>query len=463
MKVIEVGLAEGWLDESYASNVAGIADRNAINEFMPMNVTSTFGRITQAGAAMFHIAESFNRRVAAIAALDVYSKANPSASIEQKVAYAREMVRTTQFEYAKTNRPELFRGPLAVPFIFQTYMQHFLYLANPFLKGNFGTAARIWVALALIAGAEGLPLFGSMFDMWDLMSKWFNKDPKSIRQSIKETVEELLPEIESAPRIALNGLGSQWGLGPAHALEAMNFLHPPLDINLPNVDISGSVSAGYLHRGLETIAKQDQDPRSQWADFLTQTLGPAAAIPFNVWLAVKSDEPNVLKRYERAMPTFMRGISRAGRWSSQGEVDVGSNYSELRPMNDEWVGNMVATSLGFTPAPWSEYWETKNLVEEQRNYWQSRRNQLLHIVRYNVFSEKPDDVLDSTLEDIKKFNNQVRRAGIPGAVISRDTIKDSIARGSRDKVLREYGGTGQKMWAPLYGPLEEFMGEAPGM
>jgi hypothetical protein len=453
-EMIDKGMTEQWLDESYAANAAGTADGFGVMKYVPMRTGGDLIlKFSHASSWMFHHAEKFNRVVSATAAFDMelnrrrkpgYTLTDADYNIAMD--YAKSVVLDTQFEYAKWARAPFMRGKAAVPFIFFSYVQGMSYLA--FGGSGKGAAVRVWLALLVLAGMEGLPWTGLVDMIVDFAGKRMNEP--NLAENLKKELAEVAEQIGIDPNLAMNGLASQYGLGPLHLL---NIAAPG---TIPNVDMSGSLSMKWPHRGLEQAGNISGD--QPW-DAVGRTLvalgGPALALPMNILLASVADEPDLQKRWEKAMPTVARNVSQALRWSDQGYIE-GAGQSRPKIINDVDLGhpNILAKALGFQPAELSEYWRVQSSTMAAQMYWQNKRNGVfLRLKRAKLDGDA--EAWQRAKQDRLKFNEAAREAGLPGAVISLADVQKSIKAARTDRKTREAGGTTQKMWEPLYFDMKE--------
>jgi hypothetical protein len=457
-EMIDKGMTEQWLDESYAANAAGTADGFGVMKYTPMQTNGDLLlHFAHASSFLFHHAEKFNRAVSATAAFDMElnrrrkaGKALTDADYNAAMDYAKSVVLDTQFEYAKWARAPFMRGKAAVPLIFFSYIQGMSYLA--FGGAGKGAAVRVWLALLVLAGMEGLPWSGLI----DMIVNFFGKqmNEPDLAKNLKEEVAKVADLIGIDPDLAMNGLASRYGLGPLHLANAV------APGTVPDVDLSGSLSMKWPHRGLEQAGKIEGD--QPW-DAIGRTLvaigGPAFALPINTVLAMASNEPDLQKRWEQAMPTVARNASQALRWADQGYIEgAGQNRPRIVDDIDLAHPNVLAKALGFPPGEMTEYWRAQNSLMTAQMFWQNKRNGVLQLLKRANLDEDPK-AWERAKKNWEEFNEAARKAGLPGAIVTHEQVRQSIVAARKDRIQREQGVPNQKMWAPLYYDMQETLRE----
>ena len=186
---------------------------------------------------------------------------------EAQYQAAKDAVQTTQYEYAKWNRPKFMRGKKSVIFLFWQYLQHTTYL----MAGGKGrhVAARMWMMNIMMAGMLGAPFAEDLLDLID----WAGTEVKELtgmknpKVETRELLRELLLNLTDRPDIFLYGLGRYYGLGPLHVFEA-------LGIPVPNVNIGGSLSLGRIVPGVQPGLEESRSPDAKFGRVVMDILGP---------------------------------------------------------------------------------------------------------------------------------------------------------------------------------------------
>jgi len=442
------GIAEGFLDESRATELAGLAEGGTLHRLLPIDKsTRVLNQTAYYGSYMFRHAEKFNREVVFLASLELAK----SRGLEGEVAFkaARKAVQTSMFEYAKWNRPSFMRGKKSVFFLFWNYMQHLNYLA--FGGEGRKTAIRINLMLLVAAGLQGLPFAENILDVID----WGSTEVKEAlgstdpRTDLKADIRQLASAITDRPDLVMHGLGRHYGLGAFHLLEL-------LGAPVPQVDVSGSLSAGQPIPGIAELTEPSRDPDKKLGATIVAALGPVAGIGYTFWKTLMSQDPDQWKSWERAMPSAMRVASQATRRLSRGEESFrgGGAIEKFDPLDSEHRAELIANSLGFSPSRLSSEYEKRSAQEDLKQYWTVRRAMVLENYAWALLSEDMDARADS-LEALRNFN---RDAPSPRLRLSPDQIRDSLKQRTRLRTLREQGLPNEKAFQPLYRQVSEQYG-----
>lgn len=447
---IKRGIAEGFIDESRATELAGLAEADALERFLPSQRNSQLlNKVSYYASYLFRHAEKFNREVVFIAARDLALQAGMSN--EDAFLAGRKAVQTTMFEYAKWNRPEFMRGKKSVFFLFWNYMQHLSYLA--FGGEGFKTSARIWMMLLVGAGLLGLPFAEDFLDLVDwsgtqVREALGSQDPKL---DLKRDLRELAQTVTDQPDLVMHGLSRYYGLGGLHALEL-------LGIPIPNTDVSGSLSAGRVLPGMEKLTSSEPDPDKRLGQALVDTLGPVAGIGYAFARTLVDTNPDEWKKWERAMPSALRGVSQSLRRGIRGEETFrgGGAIATFDPLDMQQRAEVVANALGFAPTRLNQVQELRSSQEELRKYWTTRRALAIENYALAVMSQD-QEVLADARDNLRRYNETVVD---PRLRISSDTIKRSIKARTRLTNLREQGLPAQKAFIPLYRSVAEDFPEA---
>lgn len=402
-------LAEGVLDESLVMELAGIAEAPSLFRILPQQKdTQLINKVSYWGGWMFRHVEKFNRRVSALAA---YKLARDNgASFEQAYQAAKESVQTTQYEYAKWNRPKFMRGRKSVIFLFWMYLQQTSYL----MAGgkSYQMAMRMWLMTLLSAGMLGLPFAEDILDLIDWSGTQIKEATgmKNPRVDLREDLREILTNITDRPDIFLHGLGRYYGLGPMHILEA-------LGVPVPNIDVSGSLSLGRIVPGVDSATTVSNNPHDKFGRTMMDILGPVGAMGFNLWKAMESSDPDIWKKWERALPVAMKNASRAGRWIARGEEtsSTGAALLEFDPYDPEQQAEVIAQLFSFTPTRLGQTYDLALAQNEAKRYWMSRRKVIMHHFGYARMLNDQEGISDAR-KAVRDFNrtvpdNQLRITG----------------------------------------------------
>lgn len=391
----------GVIDESMVSELAGLGEANILKRVIPgMDLTSAFNKVSYYGGTLFRLGEKYNRLVTSLSAYRLARSkgADHAAGVKE----ARWAVETTQYEYTKWNRPELMRGKKSVIFMFWQYMQHSAFL---FAGGQGSKAAmRMWVITALVAGIQGLPFAETLLDILDLSGTYLRKlfgaeDP---RVSTREWLRSLMMEITDQPDKILYGMSSYWGLGPLHLASLFG-------LPMPNVDIQGSVGLGRMIPWLEPVTADAANFDEKVGKVTAAVLGPIVGIPFSMYKAVASDDPNTWKNVEKAMPVFMKNAAQGARWLTEGRETFKGEGTFMDMTKPEDRVSAALKMIGFAPTAMGQKYRQIKAVQEATVYYATRRQLLMQDFYYMRITKDREGLAD-VRKEIKDFNKVMRES-----------------------------------------------------
>ena len=427
-KMIESGL----IDESMVSELAGMAEADALKRLVPgMDLKSKFDKFSHAAGVMFRIGEKYNRYVAAIASYRV-AKDN-GLNHDDAITFTRDSIQSSQFEYSRWNRAEFMRGKKSVLFLFWQYMQHASYLA--FGGKGSKTAIRMWVLALAVAGLEGLPFAELILDLLDLTGTQVKKvlgDPNP-RVSLREDLREIITEFTDKPDVLLKGMSYFYGLGPLHAASL-------LGIPVPQTSTRGSLSYGNpipWFDGLTdpTITEGEQ----MLAKTVAAIAGPVGGIALGMVDAMMSSDQNNWKRWEKVLPLFARNASTGTRWLTADEETDSSNAPILTFTTPEERAEGIIKSLGFQPTRVDQTRQQIRASQVQIIYHQTRREALLKQLDYAYLTDNREAVSD-VLKEIGDYNKAImKEPGLAPFVIKSNSISRSVRERAKRRAEKAMG------------------------
>ena len=443
--MLERGKQEGFIDESLATELAGFTESSVLERLLPVSDSGKLAsNVSYYGAWMFRQAEKYSRTVAFIAAARLAEKSGVTDP-EQIFQVGKEAVQTTMFEYSKWNRPQFMRGKKSVVFLFWNWMQHASFLAAG--GAGRGTAVRFWIMLLLAGGLQGLPFAEDILDILDTAGTKIREmmglkethldTRKSLLEFAKEDLGQFLGILQEQPDLLTHGLGRYYGLGPISALAA-------LGAPIPYVDISGSVSMGRYIPGVEELLANERDPDAKFGRTVAAALGPVAGIPYNLWKTYESSDPDIWKKWERAMPVAVKSLSKATRLGARGEETFrgGGTVVSYDIHDMETRVALLTQAFGFTASKLSQKYELMGIKDDMRRYYSLRRQMLMEDYAYAIESTNREAIADAR-RAVYEFNN-----GLPdgaGALrISQRILSDSIKQRKRRARLRTMGLPNEK-------------------
>jgi len=414
VELIQTGMHEGWIDESLATELAMARTDGIVDRMLPLDVKGKFRarelrklgkhfyfKAAHYGAMPFHTVEKFNRTVTAIAAYQLSREKGISHS--NAIGEAKEAVQRTQYEYALWARPELMRGKKGALFLFKSYMQGSLFFAleDP-------GAWRYLLILMVTAGLQGLPGAEDFLDLWDTLGTKGREvaglpGRSDIRKTLRQESAQLAEAIGVHPDIFFHGIASQsMGLG---------LLGEALGIPIPNVDLSGSLSMGNIFPGTD-ISKKIQGrntPQELVGELVEDIGGPLGAMGMGLVSPFIRDDPHVWRRWERALPLFMRQASKATRLLSEDGVETtpGGEVIAKFDLNDPRdIAELALTTFGFTPRKLSR--GSQRLIAELQavSYWQAQKMNILRQRNYAIENRDREAVADAQIA-VREYNDRV--------------------------------------------------------
>ena len=445
---------EGFVDESFATELAGIGESDVLQRLMPQdkNVRLT-NEIAFYGSFLFKHAEKYNREVVFIAARELALKKNPH---DQELAFkaGRKAVQATMFEYKKWNRPAFMRGKKSVLFLFWQYMQHLSFMA--YGGEGKGPAARVWVMLLFAAGLQGLPFAENIFDLLDFGGTQAKellglKDPKV---ELRDDLRRFASTLTDRPDLIMHGWSRYLGLGPVQLLSL-------LGVPVPNTDISGSLSAGRVIPGTDALLGAERDPTAKFGRTMVEVLGPVIGVGYNIWKAMESDDPDTWKVWERALPTAMQGVSKSIRRSN---VDLGpiegrgeetfrgaGAVAKFDPFDLEERLENVAQFFSFATTRVNQRFELRHSQEELKRYWVGRQSAVKENYAWAILTEDKE-VIELALKKLRQFNKEAPAVGLR---VNAKKLKQSIREQFRRGHLREIGVPNEKAFREPFRKLAE--------
>lgn len=379
-------LAQGFLNESQATELAGTAEMRGMARMMPGNAADRFlMHASHWSAWMFHNAETFNRDVTFLAATRLALE-NPTApriqALKKLPEFARlvaegeteenalaflagkDAVDETQFNYARHARPRFMQGRKGSVFTFFMFTQKMLFFA-----AKDPGAARFWLIMLGTAGLMGLPgaddlntvakligkkVFGAQFDL-----------ELEVRKFVVELTDGTVP-----PDLILNGM-SRAGFGIPAALDM-------LGIPAPSVDLSANLGLGRIIPGLSELSPTSDFERN-FSQAASGAAGASFGIGFNLLKALADDHPDGFKTWERAMPKAMRNVVKAARFAMEGreKTRIGSTVVEFDVGDPRQLGEIIAQGLGFSSTRVNRAFSRDRALQESLAYWDIRKGILL--------------------------------------------------------------------------------------
>lgn len=407
--LVEVAAARGQLNRSQMYDILDVDESN--NLLTKVNAASGF---------VFHHAERMNRQVALIAAYELEldrlkGQGKTGKAAEQAAAdYAVYVTELTNGGTAAAAAPRIAQSALGkVVFMYKRYgvsMYYMLYktardaLASQDPKVQAAAKkqiAGVYASAALMAGVQGIPMFGIAAMLYNLILKGEDDDDfdTAARKWMGETIYSGLGNavfgVELASRMGLSDL-----------LFRDTTTKPSDSVMLSLMEQMGGPVFGVasrMERGLKLIA-----------------------------------DGNVERGVEQMMPSAIGNGLKAVRFGSEG-----ANTLRGDPITGE-IGpwNVFAQFFGFAPAEYTRQLEINSSLKNIERAAVEERTKLLR--KYYIAMRQGDgaeagEVVKKMLEYNKKH---------PGAAITPETIKSSMAQHMRTTAQMYHGITLNKALRP---------------
>lgn len=444
---------ETVLDEGQGMVLGAISHENALqkasgNILGGSRRTNRFIRkVMDSASVMFSGAETFNRAITLTAAYNLAR--NQGMEVVEAQEYAMDMVRRSQGEYARYNRPELFRGPKSAAFLFMHYITQMM-----FILGNDPGRWRIIAMIFAMAGFKGLPFAEDLGDVYDSIMQMLGKaagvkDPKTdLLQDVKEFTQGLIddPTIPMAETIRnLTGVDGA-ALSSFFAHGAGSLIPNPLDGGQTTFDISGHIGFGDIIPFTEMF-KRSQDFEHTVANATRDAGGAVIGIPLNLMQGAyeHGEHQDWYRTIEKTMPTSIRNITRMMKWGLRGaeEGKIGDDIARFRTFEDALEGGKyqdlaphILQGMGFQPSAVVQAKNKRFVFQDSLAFYNTWRTRVYKQVEKAFLDEDPEAIAES-MKAVKKFNS----ATPDPTLLIGPKILDSLKQRSRVRVLREIGTT----------------------
>ena len=459
--MVDQGIKDGLFDQSYAYFLAGQSNGgNLMRGLQGSLLGKTWQHALEGGMLPFRLVEMANRRVTALAIFRLELEKNKATGMDfeearvDAYATAEQRTRLLQNDYSTANRVELTRGKAALFTVFFSFVQYMTWvMSGGYERGQrrqarnlgetprsvaTGMTVRLWIILAMMGGAEGLPFGENLMDVLDMI--WRKLSGKSARQEMRE----LVAEMGGDPNIAMHGLGSE-----------TNFFGLLGDTKL---DIAGSVGMGRIIPGTDVLGKED-DPKKMLGGFAMAAAGPTGGIVKDLMGLVLSDDP-LGRRLAMNLPGAFGNVAKAIEYSKNGattksglELARGDN-GELRRLTPE---ELFAQALGFRSTAVSRGQELHYAKAEEKVYWTKRRGEVIRDYIRAVESREPEE-MKAMAKAVEDFNSDLPSPSL--RIVGKDL--NTRIRARRKEVRKHEAGVVPKRYRDLFEQVDEAYGMGDG-
>jgi len=405
----------GLVDRTQSHDLAGVGDTGV--RYSPVR-QRMMGVVSWA----FHNAERWNREVTALAA---YRLARDASSKDEfttqhmAIDAAHELTWKTHFDYSNSSRPRFMQNDaMKVAMVFRAHNINMLYRLgrdiHQSLKGETKQARRearlqlagIFGMQALMAGVTGLAGFNLAMAVMGMFLQ-DDDDPFDYEMRFRQGVTEALgPELGG---VVLNGApGHYTGLSLTNRIGM-----PDLWFRSPNRDLEG---------------------RDEFNYWVLNAAGASVSMLGDLYRGVSLvRDGETVKGVEAMSPKFVKDQIRAYRYANEGVTDFGGN--EVLSADQLDAMDIVAQSIGFSPAKVSERWDRNTALKNADSRIQKKRSRLL--ADYALAHKMGDDAMkDEVLSRIRRFNDYPLHRG---KTITPKTIRQSLRQRQRLAAKRQDG------------------------
>lgn len=441
-RLIARGLEAGFIDESAASELAGIAESNVMERYLShVGLDGTYRKAINASTWMFRQSEELNRRITFLAS--VRMALEKGMSEDGAFAFGKEAVDTTMFEYGRFNRPEIMRGKKGVLFVFRTYLQHALYFAA---SGQGGV--RFALMMLLFGGVAGLPLADDLLKLLSaaltgVRGRFGIKNPKV---DLEEELREFSEDLGMNPDLMMNGI-ARYSFG-------LTFLSHLAGAPFPAMDLSSSLQLGRVLPGAEAIARGAmgvEDSKEVVLRLMTEIAGPAAVTGTNMGRAVFENSQDSTRKLKVLFPAVVKNMVRTYEYMMRGAyVNArGNKLVDIDYTKPHHAAEILGQLMGATPTRVTTRFDRDAAFNESRKYYLVRRDLIIGAYALAVGSQDREAIADAKAA-MRRFSNE---APAPYRINARE-LRESIRDRVKNARIREMGLPEQKRYYQLFKATE---------
>jgi len=399
--LVKVASEQGQLNRSIAYDILDLGD-----------ITNPMAKINAVTGFFFHHGERMNRQISMAAAYDLALNKMKSdgrkideAARQEAAIEAINVTEMTNGGIAAASAPRFAQdGPGKVVFLFKRYASAMYFmlgsLAYRSIKGSDADRAMARRQLAgvfggagLVAGIQGLPLFGVLAMMHDLFKE---DDEEDFETSVRQYFGE----------------GMYGGLG--------NYLF--------GVDVASRMGLSNLVFR-DRLIEKDQSILWTTAEMLG---GPVVGTALQVERGFDQiADGEVARGVETAMPAAIRNVLKSARFADEGAKTLRGDPI----IEDIGPGHIFAQAVGFAPADYTLQLQKNAQVKKIDRAVNEERTKLLK--KYYVALRNADGLtMSELLEDMADFNSRH-----PTVAITPKTIKRSMKQHMRTTAKMYHGIT----------------------
>lgn len=450
--MMQHALESGLIDQSFAYFLAGEANsKPGLASLRKSAIGQVAQKALEMGMWPFQAMEKVNRIITSLAffnaELEYRQQHKLGMNLEEMYLRAAERTTQTQNAYDAMNRPEIFRGKVAVLTIFMSYVQ----FMGWFMSGRYeaavrnqlreegrhvrswlgGTTMKMWLIYLLLAGWTGLPGAQNLMDIvrW-AWRKFFGTE------NLELEARKMIKEMGLPVNLVTHGL--------LHDVGGFNF--------------SSSFGLGRLIPGTDMLNKEFRSAQEVLGAQMGMVSGPAGNLYKQAieafGYAVKGEGWNAAKQFPGAIGAFSKATDAYLRQRVKPDQGFGvlmkdgtrlTYDKELGQFRDLTTMELAGMALGAQPTILSEARETAFAISSEKLYWQIRRADIMdrYWQAYRAGDEDGRKELDKTVQE---WNAEVpdKDLRITGADKNRSlkqrkkNVLGMERYGAREKGLRDF-------------------------
>ena len=479
-KMLGLGIKQGFIDESFAANLAGLAEGSNLTQSVAKSkVRKLILGFNYYGGFMFQTVEKLNRIVSFTTAMELAMK-NPDAkyieevktknellindlvnneglTYEEAVAFAagKDTVDATQFNYSAWARPRIMEGRTSAFLTFFMFTQNMLW----FIGNNPGNS-RYLLMLLLFAGMTGMPGYDDLEALVKFAGRQLHQD-WNIEKELREVLVEMLGDNTETfpPDLFLDGI-SRHGFG-------LSTLGQMAGMPIPDIDMSASVGMGsplpIISPAIQAFTQIGTDKNFDdiVGEFTQEGIGASFGIFAGIMksMADMSSDPTDFKRWEPAMPSALSAMSKAARYYYEGKERnrSGAQLVAFDRTDPEQMAEIAVRALGFTPTRVSQAWDHTMMQREAASFWAYRRRILLDQWEEARRGGDKND-LKSVLAAVRRYNKQVPKE-FGSLRMTKKSLEQSYDARRRNIKNFEANRPNAKMMRPVYKDVDKLYPE----
>jgi len=210
-----------------------------------------------------------------------------------------------------------------------------------------------------------------------------------------------------------------------------------IGVPMANTDLGGSISMGRMIPGIEPLIGQEGEIGQRLAKGGQELGGAVLSVPINIIRAIGDDNPDTLRKWEKAMPSVARNFSKAYRFARD-EADTmpnGAKIVEFDLEDSHHRSEIFQQAMGFPPTRGQVEKEKYYMVKEVVRYWNTRRSSLLELWDHTRRIQDREG-LRVVKEAVRDFNSTVP---FKGFAITGKTVAQSLKNRIRERKMLEAG------------------------